>query len=273
MSANANDLQITDFHTHIFADSLAPRARTALEESAAGLYKPFHDMTLKGLIESMDEAGIHRSVVLPVITKRSQTEKVCEWAASIQSERITSFGGIFPLGEDYREQIDFVCSLGLKGIKLHAEYQNFVLDDERMLKVYDYAFEKGLIVVHHAGFDPAFPAPFKTSPKQFARVIGELKGGVMIAAHLGGQRQWDDVERYLAGSDIYLDTSMGFGYYGREQFLRILGIHGAERMLFATDSPWSDQKSELASFESLGLAEHDRELILCGNARRLLGES
>ncbi len=195
MSANANDLQITDFHTHIFADSLAPRARAALEESAAGLYKPFHDMTLKGLIESMDEAGIHRSVVLPVITKRSQTEKVCEWAASIQSERITSFGGIFPLGEDYREQIDFVCSLGLKGIKLHAEYQNFVLDDERMLKVYDYAFEKGLIVVHHAGFDPAFPAPFKTSPKQFARVIGELKGGEMIAAHLGGQRQWDDVER------------------------------------------------------------------------------
>jgi len=262
---------IIDFHTHIFEDSLAPRAVEALTAGAKGLFFPLHNMKLCDLLEKMDEAGIDKSVVQPVVTKRKQVEKVNTWAAGIVSDRISSFGGIFPNEDDWKEQIDFVCSLCLPGIKFHCEFQDFVIDSPRMLKIYDYAFEKGLIIIHHAGYDPAFTEPFRSSPKQFAHIMEELKGGVMVAAHFGGERQWEDVEKYLAGSDIYLDTSMGFGIYGKEVFTEIYKKHGADRILFATDSPWSDARKELEIFKEIPMNEEDRNKILSGNAERILG--
>ena len=46
-----------------------------------------------------------------------------------------------------------------------------------MLKIYDYALSKGLMILFHAGYDPAFPPPYKSSPKQFANIMKQMKGG------------------------------------------------------------------------------------------------
>jgi len=324
---------IIDFHTHVFPDHLAARALAALTGTGTNPYKPVHDSTVSGLLETMDDWSIDASVVLPVVTKASQVSKTNEWAASICSDRIVSFGGIYPNSDDYKKDIDHAVELGLKGLKFHAEYQDFLVDDDRMLRVYDYALNKGLILLHHAGFDPDFLPPFNSSPRQFARVIkllgiegggsgrgggnasggggkngsgrggnagqgvsggntsdegggndGENSsgggggvngyrngGGVFIAAHLGGHDQWDDVEEYLVGTGIYLDTSMGFEYYPTEQFLRIVKNHGADKILFATDSPWSNAGAEIESLKALPLSDTEKALILGGNARRLLG--
>ena len=262
---------IVDFHTHVFPDSLAGSAIASLTASCDGQYRPVHDGTVAGLLANMDRWGINVSVVQPVVMKVSQTRKINEWARCICSERIVSFGGICPQSDDYKRDIDFVADLGLKGLKFHAEYQNFVLDDEHMLRVYDYALSKGLILLHHGGYDPAFPAPYRSSPERFARVVKAMRGGVIIAAHLGGHDQWDDVERYLCGENIYLDTSMGFGYYPAEQFLRIVEAHGADRLLFASDSPWSNAGDERAALAALPLFAPDKAAILGDNAKRLLG--
>ena len=259
-----------DFHTHIFPDNLAEKAIAALYNEADGPYKPVHDGTLSGLLKVMDCAGIDVSVVLPVVTKPTQTRRVNEWAAEIRSDRIIGFGGLYPSAPDYRSDIDHIVGLGLKGVKFHAEYQNFILDAPDMLKIYDYALSKGLILLHHAGFDPGFSPPYKSTPGQFINVLNAMRGGVIIAAHLGGHDQWDDVENQLAGSDIYLDTSMGFEYFSREQFLRIVEKHGADKILFATDSPWSDAKSELDILNSLPLDKSAIGAITGGNAARIL---
>lgn len=266
-----NGIKVIDFHTHIFTDAIADRARASLIEGARGLYYPVHDMTLAGLIGFMDNAGVDKSVVLPVLTKQTQIYKTDEWAAQIESDRIIPFAGVYPTEEHYKEDIDFVCSLGFKGIKLHCEYQHFTVDEPRMLKFYDYAFNKGLIIVQHGGFDPAFPAPFKSSPQMFRNVWDAMQGGTMIAAHFGGHGQWDDVEKYLVGTGIYLDTSMGSKYYDKEQFLRIVRAHGADKILFATDSPWSDAAEELDFMRGLSLSDDEKTAILSGNAIRLLG--
>ena len=261
---------IVDFHTHVFPDELAEKAIQSLTAGAQNLYPPVHDGTVFGLLKNMDEWGIDISVVQPVVTKQSQMKKVNEWAASVSSDRLICFGGIYPHTDDYKRDIDFAAALGLKGLKFHAEYQDFCLDSEEMLRVYDYALEKGLILLHHAGFDPAFPAPFRSSPQQFAHIAAEMRGGIVVAAHLGGHAQWDDVETHLAGSGIYLDTSMGFEYFPNDQFLRIVKKHGADKILFGSDAPWSCAQTEIKHLKAMPLPEDDINNILSGNASRIL---
>lgn len=262
---------IIDFHTHIFPDNLAPKAKQTLLRNINYRYEPMTDLTKKSLIDKMDQWGIDKSVVQTIITKKTQLEKTNLWAQSISDDRIITFGGIFPHTDDYKKDIDFVCSLGFKGIKFHAEYQNFVIDDPKALRIYDYALDKGLIILHHAGEDHGMPPPYRSNPEKFAFIADRMKGGIIIAAHLGGHNMWNDVEKYLAGKNIYLDTSMGFEYYGKEQFLRILNIHGASRILFGSDSPWSNAKNEISTIKSLPINQTSKDMILGGNAKRILG--
>ncbi len=261
---------VIDFHTHAFPDPIAERAIGGLVQKSGGMFPPCTDGTLGGLVGNMDKFGVDISVVQPVITKASQLKTLNEWAKNIESERIISFGGIYPHTDDYKRDIDFVVSLGLKGLKFHPEYQEFLVDDERMLPIYDYALNKGLMLLFHAGFDPAFEAPYRSNPKAFKNISKKLGGGTIIAAHLGGGRQWDEVLEYLCGTDVYLDTSMGFKYYGKEQFLKILKAHGADKILFGSDSPWSRADEEIEIFNSLPITDEEKEKILSGNAKRLL---
>ena len=264
---------VIDFHTHIFPDALAPRARQALMDNTAVFgndYVALTEMTRDSLLQHMDAWGVDISVIQPVVTKPSQTVTTNTWASDVAGDKIVAFGGIHPDTDDYKRDIDLIVSLGLKGIKLHAEYQCFLPDERRMLHIYDYAFSKGLIVLHHAGFDPGKPSPFNSTPERFSKMLDEVSGGTFVLAHLGGHAMWDDVERYLVGRDVYFDTAMGFECFPSEQFLRIVKNHGADKILFATDSPWSDASRELAVLNSLALTDEEKNMILCDNARRLL---
>jgi len=263
-------IMIIDFHTHIYPDALAPRVLQLLTSNVSFPFTPSFDGTLSGLLRYMDETGVDVSVIQPVVTRPSQTRSINEWAASCRSERIVAFGGIYPDPATYKSDIDEIVRLGLKGVKFHCESQNFTVDDPFMLRVYDYALSQGLIILHHAGFDPCFPGPYRSSPRQFANIVDQLRGGVFIAAHFGGYGEWDDVERYLVGRNIYLDTSNGIQYIPYEQFLRIVRNHGADKILFATDSPWSDGKKEIALLKASELTDEEKELIFSGNARRIL---
>lgn len=261
---------IIDFHTHAFPDPLAQRAIKVLCDNLTVDIKPVRDGTISSLIQLMDQWGFDKSVIAPIVTKSSQTKSLNEWAAQVNSDRIISFGSIFPHGYNYKQDIDFVCSLGLKGIKLHAEYQNFVLDSPEMMNIYDYALSKGLIILHHAGVDHGMPPPYKSSPEQFANVVDTMKGGIIVAAHLGGHAQWQDVYDKLCGKNIYMDTSMGFDYYGQEMFKKIVEKHGADKILFGSDSPWSNAHSDLMGIRQC-LTAQQLELIQGKNAQRILG--
>ncbi len=262
---------IIDIHTHIFPDHLAPRALAKLREESGDIYPLAGEGTAAGLVRDMNGRGVDAAVSQPVVTRPSQLRAVNEWAASTASGRIIPFGGIYPRSGNYKADIDEIVRLGLKGLKFHAEYQDFVVDDPHMLRVYDYALSKGLVLLHHGGYDPAFRPPFRSSPRQFANVAKAMRGGVLIVAHLGGHAQWDDVERYLVGGRLYLDTSMGFEFYRHDQFLRIVEAHGADKILFGSDYPWSDAAKEIAILRSLPLSGAEKAAILGGNARRILG--
>ena len=227
-------------------------------------------------------------------------------SAPESAPRLVAFGAVWPHSDAWREQVDQAASLGLKGIKFHPEYQQFTVDDETFFPMYDYILSKGMHILFHAGYDPGYPPPFHSSPAQFARIIRELapaapkaesasvshtasemqpkvqpapgERGSIILAHLGSSRMWDAVESEVAGLNCYIDTSMGFFDYGKEQFLRIARKHGTDRILFATDSPWSNAADEINALRSLAegsevdtaLTSEEVDAILGGNAARLL---
>ncbi len=80
-----------------------------------------------------------------------------------------------------------------------------------------------------------------------------------------------DLYEYLAGENVWLDTAFLFDYITEEQFYKILEKHGPDRILFATDSPWSDMAKGIDWINKLSLPQQIKEDILSGNAKRLLG--
>ena len=56
-----------------------------------------------------------------------------------------------------------------------------------------------------------------------------------------------------------------------EQFVRMVHLHGAERILFGTDTPWTSQKECVERLQSFtGLSQVEKDLIFSGNAQFLL---
>lgn len=260
---------IIDFHVHGFPDDLAARAVAALSERSRLV--PHTDGTIGSIKASMREAGIDRSVVLSIATRPQQASNITRWAASIQDGSITAFGSIHPDSPDWRAELTAIWEAGLKGIKLHPDYQEFFVDEKRLFPIYEKAFDLGLIVVFHAGLDIGLPSPIHCTPGRLRRVVRSFPDGRIVAAHLGGFKSWDDVEKYLVGENIFLDTSFSLKWMERSRFLKILRTHGCDKLFFATDSPWSGQKEELELLRDLGLTPGEERAVTGGNAAKLLG--
>jgi predicted TIM-barrel fold metal-dependent hydrolase len=53
--------------------------------------------------------------------------------------------------------------------------------------------------------------------------------------------------------------------------VRIVKNHGADRVVFATDSPWGGQRETLESIRKMDFEEEELERMLWRNALELLG--
>lgn len=262
---------IVDFHCHVFPDKIAEKALGALSES--GGESPVLNGTVADLLHSMKESGVTHSVILPVATKPSQVVSINDFAVSHhQKNGLISFGGIHPLYEGWEEELRRLKAAGIRGIKLHPDYQDMFVDDPRMVEVMKKAAELGLMILVHGGMDISFKDVHHCTPERLERILPELEnvGATLIAAHLGGYAYLDDVERLLVGRNIYLDTSFVLGRFDTQQILRILSGHPAERLLFGTDSPWDSQKRMVAAIKGLPLNTEWKQAILYKNAARLL---
>ncbi len=263
---------VIDFHTHVFPEKLVASAVKTLEEKSGVPAKT--NGCIDGLLASMKEAGVSRSIVLPVVTAPKQFSGINKFAASINDEYtdcLTSFGGIHPDSEDYKGQLKFLKDEGFVGIKLHPDYQGVMFNDIRYKRIVDYASELDMIIQVHAGVDIGLPEPVHCTPKMALEVMSETGAKKLVLAHFGGWKLWDEVEELLAGRDVYFDTAFIEGYMDRQQFERIVKAHGSDKVLFATDSPWSGQKKTIDWINACDLDDETKEKIFYKNARRLLG--
>jgi len=264
-----NMKHITDFHTHAFADRIYERAMQSLKEGSG--IEPFHNGSIAGLMASMDQAGIWRSVVLSIATKPEHADVILDWSLLIASERIIPFGSVMPTDRNAARDVRRMAGAGIKGIKIHPYYQNFYMDDTAMDPFYEAVAESGLILVSHTGYDVAYPGRDDlATPERTARVIARHPDLCLVAAHFGGWEDWDAVEKHLLGKPVWLETSFLTGVCDRERARRMFLSHDPARLVFGSDSPWVGQAEEIQRVEGLDLPPDLLEAVMEKNAQALL---
>jgi hypothetical protein len=266
----AERTRIIDTHTHAFPDFLAERAIESLE-ATSGDERAHLNGTISDLLRSMDRAGIEISVICSIATAPKQVPSITKWSMEIASDRIIPFPSIHPDYPEFRDEIARIKDLGMKGIKMHPQYQGFNIDEDRVMPIYEALAANDLILTTHAGFDISFPDDPSASPDKTARVIQRFPELRMIACHFGGWRQWDEVRRYLAGKNLFFETSYTIGDLPDEKILELIRIHGEDKIVFGTDSPWRDQAESVEEIERLAISDELKQKIFRTNAERLLG--
>ncbi|MBI4685415.1 MAG: amidohydrolase family protein [Nitrospirae bacterium] len=263
---------IIDFHTHVFPDELAEKAMKVLLEEGKKKsdVKAYLDGRLSSLISSMDKNGIEKSVVCSIATKPPQFSSIITWSKKIKSDRIIPFPSFHPSDAKFGERISQIKDEGFKGIKFHSYYQDFVIDDESLLPVYEKICEANLIVVMHTGFDLAFERKRIADPKKIVKVLERFPELKLVTTHLGAWEDWDEVEKLMVGKKIYMEISYSLDILSREKARKIILNHPREYILFGTDSPWTGQDKTLSFLKNLQLDAEMENLILRDNALKLL---
>lgn len=261
---------IIDFHTHIYPDNIAHSTVKAVCERSN--IKAYTDGTLKDLKASMKRAGIDISVVATVPTKPDQVASIKKWLLKIRQPGIEVLAPIHPDNPFNSNDIKKLKQEGFKGFKLHPDYQNFYVDDPKILPLYEKIAQENMFILFHAGLDRGLPNPIHGTPKRFANVHKTIPELCMVIAHLGGECVYDETLEYLIGQDIYMDTSFVLQKMPLALIEQIFKEHPTDRIIFASDSPWTDQREELQYLLQLPFLSHsDKEKICFYNAARLLG--
>ena len=269
-------IMLIDFHTHIYPDKIAAATIAKLKEgilSQTGIEGiSYADGTLDGLLSSMEENNVDTSVIMPIVTNPEKWENVNRYAKESERDgKIIAFASVHPLQPDLEEAMESIKEQGYAGIKLHPEFQKVYIDSKESIKLFKKAEELGLLVIFHAGQDIGLPPPVHALPERVKNLLEYVSGDNIIAAHLGGWNVWEDVEKYLVGTPIYMDTAFIKDYIDPDLCKRIIKGHGTDKILFGSDSPWERPAETLSFLESIGLTEEELEDIKWKNATKLLG--
>jgi len=268
---------IIDFHTHLFPDKIAEKAMKVLTEGiikAQGslVLEPEKGVTYDGFLKNMEENKIDLSVVLPIATTTAQSKTINDFAEKItDNEKLISFGSLHPRQENRLEVLEEIKQKGIKGIKLHPEFQDFFVDEAVVEEIVMRAKQLDLWVIFHCGVDFGYNPPVRCTPERLRRLIDKTGGENIIAAHMGGFKMWEDVEKYIVGTPVFMDTSMAADYLSPESYRRIVQNHGEDKFLFGSDYPWQGRNKALQMLLSSGLTKTAVEKIKYKNAQKILG--
>ena len=259
---------IIDSHVHIYPDKIAHKASRGIGDFY-GL-----DMSLDGTVGTLlkigDAAGVDRFLVHSAATTPHQVRSINSFISDSVKEhhdRFIGFATLHPDCEDIPEIVDEAISLGLAGIKLHPDFQEFDIDCPRAMRMYE-AIEGKMPVLFHTGdYRTQYSKPLK-----IINVLREFPKLDVIAAHFGAWSEWGNGAKELAEAEVYVDTSSSFYAMTPVRIMELINIFGTDHIFFGSDYPMWNVKNELETFMSLPLSDEDREKILHLNLENLLAK-
>lgn len=260
---------IIDIHSHIYPDKIAEKAAIAIGK--------FYDqpMNSDGRAETLltygKKAGIDIHVISSVATVQRQTASINRFlseTAAAHPDRFIGFGTIHPDDPEKAAVLAGFQAAGLKGIKIHPDFQRAAVDSPGFCEVFEIASGLGLPVLCHTG-DYRYDFSNPERVEHIIRMFPKLR---FIAAHLGGWTIWKQAAEQLYKFDgLTVDCSSSLSSMSPEEATELIRLYGAERVLFGTDFPMWDPEEEIRRVRALRLTEEEKELILGRNAAALLG--
>ena len=276
------DCEIIDFHTHNFPDELAPRAVDVMVKKLRGCLFPVGDGTLATQLADLDKSGVSRAVVCPIATKPTQFQVILDRAKAMRdgefgeeaAKRLIQLCSVHPADRNYAAHLKEIADAGFKGIKVHPYYQDFRLDDPRVVPFFSAVRDAGLFAIAHCGLDLGFPeSPMTCGPAQIAALMRAVPGLVFIAGHLGGcgGNPPHATDELLEFPGCYIDSAVISVCDDDPESQRVMAEWPADRIVFGTDYFWRDTKKLADWVRRYRPDPADQRRIFSDNAKELLG--
>jgi predicted TIM-barrel fold metal-dependent hydrolase len=261
------NMKYFDAHTHIFPAKIAEKAVTFLEDYYHHRWPGSGD--INDLLSAMDQAQVSASLIFSCATRPEQVTAANDFLAAAQNKfpgRFYAFGTLHPDHKDISGEFQRIKDLGLKGLKIHPDFQKIYINEPKMMRIYELAGDSFPVTIHMGDRRTDFSSPWR-----LAKVLDELPHLKVIAAHFGGYSEWDEVKRHLVGREVWFDTSSTFWELPAENAREIALAHGTDKILFASDYPASLPAQAIADVLTMNLSDEDNEKIFHLNAEKLFG--
>jgi predicted TIM-barrel fold metal-dependent hydrolase len=267
---------IIDSHTHIFPDDVAEKAIPNLVMASGGHLNAYTNGSLSGLAQSMEQAGVDHSVVLPIATEPDHGKGILKWIRSVRDfhPQIFFFASLHPKDPDIKERIREIREEGIQGLKFHPQNQDFAADSEEMFPIYEEAMKAGLTLHFHSGFDIGYPESDLADAFRFANVLERYPEMTMILAHAGGYKEWHQAYENFKDKTVFFDVAFVLDHlvHRDDKYLMALYEEKEDYFLFGTDSPWRSQEEDIRLVQNSSFfTEEQKEKLFYRNALRVLG--
>jgi predicted TIM-barrel fold metal-dependent hydrolase len=250
---------IVDVHTH------TPQYRDAVPEHERVIYKAWRpDRAVQSSVcwqDHLDAQGTaDRSIVFAVawhaglIVPKLSGQEIGDTSwydgnindatatfVAAHPDRLIGFMALHPHDPDCLDEFERCrTDLGLRGVKLGANYQNFDPLEPRALAIYERAQRYGLPVLFHQGTSPVREAPIKLAyPLLMDEVAIRYPDLKIIMAHVGHPWQVETCVVIRKHPNVYADISATFyrPFSFWEQMVKATEWNVLDKLLFGTDFP------------------------------------
>ncbi len=276
---------IIDFHTHVFPPRIKKNRSKYIDSDPcfAILYseKDAKLATADELIASMDRDGVDISVItnigwttheLCVETNDYILESVARYP-----QRLIGFCAVQPNSyEAAITEIERCAKEGIKGVgEMRPDMQLFDLRDEEVIDPLVEVLRKHKLILLMHTSEPvgrSYPGKGSITPDTLYPFITSFPDLTIVCAHWGGGLPFYALmpEVKQAMSNVFFDTAASPFLYSPQVYTQVIQLVGADKILFGSDYPLLAQSRLIKEIRSLNLAAETENLILSGNAQRLL---
>lgn len=275
-----------DAHVHLITKSIFSEALRDWgldEERVSAHIAEMPDVPVEELktawLEAMDSHEIEKAVF---VSFSPGCEEFIRFVRG--SERFAGITSLDPTKPGALELLEKDLDDGMKGLKLYPSGRGFSVADERIYPLYDFCEKRQVPVLVHFGITIGPVADLRYgNPVDLSPVISRFPALRCVIAHFGAGFFREALMLTYKRDNVYFDTSgtnnwLCYHPHGLnlvDVFKQTLGIVGAERVIFGTDSRLIpdeyrvEMMNQQRSIVNLLLPPGEVELVMGENARKI----
>jgi predicted TIM-barrel fold metal-dependent hydrolase len=255
-----------------------------IEAAAKKFGHPLKMKTIEEMLNEYTECGIERLVLFAwdaeTATHRPRVSN--EFVAQIASrfaDRVIGFASVDPHKKSAVKDLErAVRDLKLVGLKLHPQAQGFEPNDPKHYPIYAKCVELGIPVTFHtgstywgAGLNGGGGVKLRLSdPMLLDDVAADFPELKIIMAHPGWPWQDEQLAVAMHKENAFVDLSGWSPKYFQPILVTYMAKLIPHKFLFGSDYPMLSPSRWLRDFDALPLSADVKQMVLEGNARKLL---